>query len=145
MKYIDIFMGLDRMLYYVHVNGQDLAAVVVGINESESNLVDVTCLPLHVCPSRYEIIIDWISFLNIDYMFSPVSRDTVYTEGDKGREMNFDIFLYWVPLQIFFFLRFPSSMGIKPTYSAGILTGIQNQSCVLFQRSVNCNLTKLIK
>ena len=32
---IDIFMGLSKMLNDVHVNGQDRAALVVQISESE--------------------------------------------------------------------------------------------------------------
>ena len=45
-------MGLGRMLNDAQVNGQDRAAVVVGINESESKLVDVTCLPLYFRPKQ---------------------------------------------------------------------------------------------
>ena len=43
-------MGLSRMLYYVHVNGQDLATIAEEVNESEQNLVDVECLDPYICP-----------------------------------------------------------------------------------------------
>ena len=43
-------MGLCRMLN--DSNGQDLAAVALGVNESGSNHVDVMCLPLYNCPTQ---------------------------------------------------------------------------------------------
>ena len=45
-------MGLGRMLHYVHVNGQDLAAVAVGISGSEHNFVDVIGNGLYINSSH---------------------------------------------------------------------------------------------
>ena len=45
-------------------------------------------------------------------------------------------FLIVGPRQIFFFLALFDCWGIKVSYSVGILTGIQNQTCVRFQSGV---------
>ena len=45
-----------------------------------------------------------------------------------------------VPLQIFFFSAFSGCLGIRLPYSAGILIGIQNSSCVPFQCGVDARL-----
>ena len=53
--------------------------------------------------------------------------------------MNFENFLYWVPLQIIFFWSNSSSIDMNPTYFDGISVGNESQTYFPFQRSVCCN------
>ena len=46
--YIHIFMGLGRMLNYVHGSGQVLAVVAACVNEAERNFVDVAWLDQYI-------------------------------------------------------------------------------------------------
>ena len=48
MKYKKNIMGLGRMLNDVHVKELNLLAVAIGVNEFESNLVDVIGLILYI-------------------------------------------------------------------------------------------------